>query len=233
MNDLKTFKPITPSLRHRKIIKNIPKFPQIDKRNLKFGLNKKSGRNNTGKITSYRKGGGHKRSFRFIDHDHQKAIYSFSQVIRIEYNPNSTSNIVLMKILDTNHYYYRLAPQNIQISQIIPGYKLYNTFHDNNHLDLFHDHLPPRDSLSGRVRPGEVKFIKDMPIGTLINDVNNIARAAGTSCKIIKKINDSFTLVALPTGIIQEISNDSTAVVGPVSNPSHFNISLGKAGASR
>ena len=95
---IKKFKPITPSLRHRKILESIPKFnyKSINKRNLLKGFHKNSGRNNQGIITSFRKGGGHKRLYRNIDHSFKQGEFSLSQVIRIEYNPNSTNNIVLL-----------------------------------------------------------------------------------------------------------------------------------------
>lgn len=204
---IKKYKPITSSLRHRKILKSLPKFKY--KKFLIKGLKKTSGRNNQGKITSFRKGGGHKKNYRLVDHSHLKAPYSLSEVVRIEYNPFGTSNIVLLK--NNNYYFYRLAPNNIGTN--IQG--LYYNFND-------------------KLSIGDVKFLKDIPTGTKIMDLSGkIGRSAGTSCKVIKQLNNKVTLVQYPTGQIKEIENTATAIIGENSNIEHINTTLGKAGAAR
>lgn len=227
---IKKFKPVTPSLRHRKILKSIPNYDYkfINKRKLKKGMKKTSGRNNQGIITSFRKGGGHKKSFRFIDHSYNNASFSLSKVIRVEYNPNSTNSIVLLK--NNKNYFYRLAPQNIKIGNILEGI----------HFKKIKTNFPHLISSSNdNIQIGEKKFLHEIPIGTSIFDLSlnhqhgQIARAAGTSCKIIKKLDSKSSLVSFPTGQIKVISNFATAIVGSNSNPNHFNTQLGKAGASR
>lgn len=204
---IKKYNPITPSLRHRKILKSIPKF-KLNK-NLIIGNKKTSGRNNQGKITSFRKGGGHKKNYRLIDHSHILAPFSISNIIRIEYNPFSSSNIAYIE--NNKNSFYRLATQD----------------HSKEIKGLYYNQ-------DDKLNNGDVKFIKDIPAGTKIIDLEGkYARSAGTSCKVIKKLNETITLILLPTGIIKEFSNNSTAIIGENTNSEHKNTSLGKAGASR
>lgn len=225
---IKKFKPTTPSLRHRIILKSLPSYPSFKK-----GLKKTSGRNNQGRITSFRKGGGHKKSYRFIDHNHHKGLYSLLEVVRIEYNPFSSSNIMLLRVLNNpKKYFYRLAPNNIEVGSILEGpyfKSISNNFKNSP------------SSPSNKPQIGELKILKDISIGSYIHDVSLsphskgiIARAAGTYCVVLKHFPlTNTTLVSFPTGKKHILSSFCTAIIGQLDNIAHRNTILGKAGAKR
>ena len=157
------FKPTSPGIRHRRIVKSLPRPSFFFKRKLLLGFKKHSGRNHSGRITSFCRGGGHKRLFRLVDHSHLLGSYSLSKVIRIEYNPYGSSHIALFQILDSSTFFYRLATESLQVGAIIEG-----AFYKNALLHLS-SHTPSSDDHKDIL--GSTNVLKHMYQGTKIHDL--------------------------------------------------------------
>ena len=210
---LKTFKPYTKSTRGTVIIakKNLWKGKPI--KSLTFGKKSVSGRNNLGRITSRRRGSGHKQKFRKIDFFRNK--HDIEAVVeRIEYDPNRTSHIMLVKYEDEERA-YMLLPQKIKIGdKIISGNKK-------------------------EIKIGNCMPLSDIPNGTAIHNVEmkpgggaKIARSAGSSVQITGS-DGEYSIIKLASGEIRKIISRAKATIGVLSNPDQKNIKIGKAGRSR
>jgi large subunit ribosomal protein L2 len=210
---LKKLKPITPGTRFY----TISSFEEITKsspeKSLLQPLKKKGGRNNTGRITSRRRGGGHKRMYRIIDFKRDK-IGAEGKVEAIEYDPNRSARIALIKYSDGEKRYI-IAPDNLKVGSFILA------------------------SDDADIQNGNTTAIGKIPLGAFIHNVElkpgkggQIARSAGSSCIIVAK-DDKYTQIKLPSGEVRMVLNDCRATIGVVSNLEHENISLGKAGRSR
>jgi large subunit ribosomal protein L2 len=210
---LKKLKPITPGTRFY----TISSFEEITKstpeKSLLRPLKKKGGRNNTGRITSRRRGGGHKRMYRIIDFKRDK-IGIEGKVLAIEYDPNRSARIALIRYTD-GELRYILAPDNLKTGSMVVS--------DEN----------------ADIQPGNTLPLYKIPLGAFIHNVElkpgkggQLARSAGNSCIIISK-DDNYTQVKLPSGEVRMILNKCKATIGVVSNLEHENISYGKAGRSR
>ena len=209
----KRLKPDTPSRRFNVV----PKFDDITKstpeRKLTIALKKTGGKNHHGKITSRRRGGGHKRRYRIIDfkrvHDDIEAT-----VERLEYDPNRTSFIALVKYSDEKLTYI-IAPQKLNVGdRVISGDKV-------------------------DVKPGNTMPLKNMPMGTIIHNIEleigkggQIARSAGAYAQLVGK-DRGYAIIKLQSGEQRLVRGECRATVGSVSNPDHQNINSGKAGRSR
>ncbi|MBZ0204102.1 MAG: 50S ribosomal protein L2 [Ignavibacteria bacterium] len=210
---LKKLKPNTPGTRFY----TISSFEDITKttpeKSLLKPLKKSGGRNNTGRITSRRRGGGHKRMYRVIDFKRDK-IGIEGKVEAIEYDPNRSSRIALVKYSDGDITYI-ICPDNLKVgSTILSG------------IDA--------DIVVGNTLP-----LANIPLGTFIHNLElkpgkggQFARSAGSSCIVVAK-DEKYTQIKLPSGEVRQILNSCKATVGVVSNLEHENISLGKAGRSR
>jgi large subunit ribosomal protein L2 len=210
---LKKLKPNTPGTRFY----SISSFEEITKstpeKSLLKPLKKSGGRNNTGRITSRRRGGGHKRLYRIIDFKRDKVGIE-GKVEAIEYDPNRSARIALIKYSD-GELRYIIAPDNLKTGSFI----------------LSSDDA---DILSGNTMP-----IGKVPLGAFVHNVElkpgkggQLARSAGSSCIIVAK-DDKYTQIKLPSGEVRMVQNVCRATIGVVSNLEHENISLGKAGRSR
>ncbi|MDP1724218.1 MAG: 50S ribosomal protein L2 [Alphaproteobacteria bacterium] len=210
---LKSFKPTTPSTRQLVIVDRSELWKGKPERTLTEGLNKKAGRNNSGRITVWHQGGGHKRRYRLIDFKRTKWDMS-ATVERIEYDPNRTAFIALIKYED-GELAYILAPQRLSAGdKVIAG----------NKVD---------------VKPGNAMPLKSMPVGTIIHNIEmkpgkggQLARSAGTYAQLAGR-DGANAQIKLTSGELRLISSDCIASVGAVSNPDQKNINLGKAGRSR
>ncbi len=176
------------------------------------GLRKKAGRNNTGKITVRHRGGGHKRLYREIDFI--RDLKGTATVLSIEYDPNRTSRIALVKY-DDGRKRYNLASANINV-----GDKVQSGF-------------------DAPIRNGNSRALNLMPLGTIIHNIElvpgkggRLVRAAGTAARIMAQ-EDNYTLLRLPSGETRYVHGACTGTVGTVSNSDHKNIKLGKAGRNR
>ena len=142
---LKTFKAVTPSRRHLVLVERSDLYKGGPVKELTEGLNKTGGRNNQGRITSRRMGGGHKRRYRFIDFRRDKFDMN-ATVERLEYDPNRTAFIALIKYEDGERSYI-LAPQRLQVGDVIVS---------GEKVDI---------------KPGNAMLLKNMPVGTVVHNV--------------------------------------------------------------
>ena len=210
---LKTFKPYTKSTRETIIVTREGLWKGKSIKSLTIGKKSSSGRNNLGRITSRRRGSGHKQKYREIDFYRNK--HDIEAVVeRIEYDPNRTSHIMLVKYEDGERA-YMLAPQNIKIGdKIISGNKQ-------------------------EIKIGNCMPLQDIPVGTAIHNVEmkpgggaKIARAAGSSVQITGS-DDEYSIIKLASGEIRKITSKAKATIGVLSNPDQKNIKIGKAGRNR
>jgi large subunit ribosomal protein L2 len=210
---LKIFKPYTKSTRGTVIVarENLWKGKPI--KTLIRGKKSSSGRNNLGRITSRRRGVGHKQKYREIDF-HRNKLDMEAEIERIEYDPNRTCHIMLVKYKDGERA-YMLAPQSIKIGdKIISGSKK-------------------------EIKIGNCMPLHDIPTGIPIHNVEmkpggggKIARSAGSSVQT-SGLDGEYTIVKLSSGEIRKINSKAKATVGVLSNPDQKNIKIGKAGRNR
>jgi len=210
---LKTYKPTSPSRRQLVTIDRSGLHSGGPIKALSHGQSKSGGRNNTGRITAWQRGGGHKQKYRIIDfkriHDDVEGT-----VERLEYDPNRTSFIALIKYSDEKLAYI-IAPQKLNVGdKILSGDKV-------------------------DIKPGNSMPIKNMPMGTIIHNIElkigkggQIARSAGAYAQLVGKDN-GYAIIKLQSGEQRLVRGECRATVGSVSNPDHQNINLGKAGRSR
>lgn len=210
---LKNFKPTTPGQRNLVLVDRSELWSGKPVKQLTEGLRKKGGRNNAGRITARRRGGGHKRRYRTIDFRRQK--FDVSAVVeRIEYDPNRTAFIALIKYEDGEQSYI-IAPQRLQVGDAVIAGK------------------------TADIKPGNAMPMANMPVGTIIHNVEmkpgkgaQIARSAGTYAQLIGK-DQGYAQLRLSSGELRMVRGECMATVGAVSNPDQQNIKLGKAGRSR
>ena len=210
---LKSFKPYTKSTRGTILIDRAGLWKGKPYKSLTSVINASKGRNNFGRITSRNHGGGHKQKYRQIDFYRRKSD-SFAEVERIEYDPNRTCYIMLVKFEDNQKFYY-LAPQGIKVGDKI------------------------KNGSNAEIKVGNCLPLQDIPVGIDIHNVElqpgaggKIARSAGTSVTI-SGIDGNYSLIKMTSGEVRKIDSRSMATIGVVSNPDKKNIKIGKAGRSR
>ena len=210
---LKTYKPYTKSTRTTVLVdrKNLWKGSPF--KPLTRGKISSGGRNNLGRITSRSRGSGHKKKYRVIDFHRNKDNVN-GQVERIEYDPNRTSYIALIKYED-NSKNYIICPQNLKIGdKIISG--------------------------SGKeIKIGNNMPLKEVPPGTLVHNVEliegnggKLARSAGSSVTL-SGLDGDYAIIKLSSGETRKVKDTCRATIGVVSNPDQKNIKIGKAGRNR
>ncbi|WP_419902050.1 50S ribosomal protein L2 [Kiloniella sp.] len=210
---LKTFNPVTPSQRNLVLIDRSDLYKGKPVKKLTEGLTKSGGRNNNGRITMRRRGGGHKRSYRIIDFKRTKFDVA-GTVQRIEYDPNRTAFIALIEYADGEQAYI-LAPQRLQVGDsVISGAKT-------------------------DVKPGNAMPLSAIPVGTIVHNVElkagkggQIARSAGTYVQLVGR-DAGYAQIRLNSGEVRMVRAECMATVGSVSNPDNSNQKLGKAGRNR
>ena len=210
---LKTYNPTTPGRRGLVLVDRAGLWKGKPEKSLTEGLRNKGGRNNNGRITARRRGGGHKRRYRIIDFKRLKHDVE-ATVLRLEYDPNRTAFIALIKYAD-GELSYILAPQRLREGdKIISG-----------------------DTVD--IKPGNAMPMQNIPVGTIIHNVEmkvgkggQIARSAGTYAQIIGK-EQGYAQLRLNSGELRIVRGECMATVGAVSNPDQQNIKLGKAGRKR
>jgi large subunit ribosomal protein L2 len=210
---LKTFRPTTPSQRELVQTDRSTLHKGAPVKALTKGLNKKGGRNNRGRVTARRRGGGHKRSYRIIDFKRKKFDMP-ATVERLEYDPNRSAHIALVKYEDGEQAYI-LAPQRVGPGDIVVA---------GDKVD---------------VQPGNAMPMRNIPVGTVIHNIEmkvgkggQIARSAGTYAQLVGK-DSGYALLKLGSGEQRMIRAECMATIGAVSNPDQKNINLGKAGRKR
>ena len=210
---LKTFKSYTKSTRGTVLIDRSGLWKGKPYKSL-TSVNKSSkGRNNLGRITSRNHGGGHKHKYRNVDFFRKKFNVK-AKVERIEYDPNRSCHIMLIKFLD-NEYKYYLAPQNIKVGDEI------------------------ENGPNAEIKVGNTLELKDIPTGLEVHNVElqpgaggKFARAAGSSVTI-SGIDGNYTILKMSSGEIRKVDSRCLATIGVLSNPDQKNIKIGKAGRSR
>ncbi|TKT79255.1 50S ribosomal protein L2 [Aquamicrobium sp. LC103] len=210
---LKKYNPVTPGTRQLVIVDRSGLYKGKPVKGLTEGLSSSGGRNNYGRVTARFIGGGHKRTYRVIDFKRRKFDMS-ATVERLEYDPNRTAFIALIKYED-GELSYILAPQRLQAGdKVIAG-----------------------ESVD--VKPGNAMPLSAMPVGTIVHNVElkpnkggQIARSAGTYAQLVGR-DQGMAILRLNSGEQRIVHGSCLATVGAVSNPDHGNINDGKAGRSR
>ncbi|MDH5722512.1 MAG: 50S ribosomal protein L2 [Alphaproteobacteria bacterium] len=210
---LKKFNPITPGTRQLVQVDRSDLHKGAPEKTLSHGLTKSGGRNNHGRMTSRNVGGGHKRKYRIIDWKRTKWDVE-ATVERLEYDPNRTAFIALIKYKD-GEISYILAPQRLQVGdKVIAGGKV-------------------------DVKPGNAMPMKSIPVGTIIHNIEmkpgkgaQMIRSAGTYAQLVGR-DQGYAQIKLASGELRVVRGECMASIGAVSNPDHMNINLGKAGRNR
>ncbi|CAA6605121.1 50S ribosomal subunit protein L2 [Rhodospirillaceae bacterium LM-1] len=210
---LKNFKPSTPGQRQLVLVDRSGLWKGKPEKKLTEGKSSSGGRNNHGRITVRFRGGGHKQSYRMVDFKRNKLDMA-AVVERLEYDPNRTAFIALVKYED-GELAYILAPQRLSVGDAVLS------------------------SERADIKPGNCMPLKSMPVGTIIHNIEmkpgkggQMARSAGTYAQLVGK-DAGRAQVKLMSGELRLVSGECKATVGAVSNPDQQNISLGKAGRQR
>jgi len=210
---LKHFNPITASLRGTVLIDRSELWKGKPVKGLTEGKHSTGGRNNHGRITSRFRGGGHKQSYRIVDFKRRKYDVAAS-VERLEYDPNRTAFIALIKYAD-GELAYILAPQRLKVGDpVVSGARV-------------------------DIKPGNAMPLSAIPVGTIIHNIElkvgaggKMARSAGTFAQLVGK-DQGYAQIKLMSGELRVVRAECMATIGAVSNADHQNQQLGKAGRSR
>ena len=207
------FKPNTPGQRGTVLVSKKHLSKEAPFKSLTKPITSSGGRNNQGRITSRRKGGGVKRKYREIDFKRNKFDIN-AEVIRNEYDPNRSAFISLIKY-DDGEFRYILSPRNLKVG----------------------DKITSGENVE--IKDGNTLPLKNIPVGSSVHNIEmkpgaggQLVRSAGTSAQIISK-EDINVQIRLVSGEIRLINKNSLATVGVLSNPDNKNIKLGKAGRNR
>src|SRR3954449_1897563 len=211
---LKTYNPTSPSMRQLVTVDRSELHKGKPVKKLTEGLHSSGGRNNLGRTTTRFRGGGHKRTYRLVDFKRRAKWGMVATVERLEYDPNRTAFIALVKYEDGEQAYI-LAPQRLQAAdKVVAG----------AYVD---------------VKPGNVMPLGNMPVGTIVHNVEmkigkggQLARSAGTYAQIVGRDQD-YVILRLNSGEQRLVHGKCRGTIGAVSNPDHMNISIGKAGRTR
>jgi large subunit ribosomal protein L2 len=209
---LKSYNPTTPGQRQLILVDRSELWKGGPVKELTEGLKSSGGRNNTGRITSRFRGGGHKQRYRIVDFKRTKTLPAV--VERLEYDPNRTAFIALIKYED-GELSYNLAPQRLGLGDnVVSGERV-------------------------DVKPGNAMPISGIPLGTIIHNVElkpgkggQLARSAGTYVQLVGR-DAGNALLRLASGEVRMVRAECRATIGAVSNPDAQNVSLGKAGRNR
>src|SRR3954469_3697213 len=211
---LKTFKPITPGLRQLVIVARGELYKGKPVKALTEGKIGTGGRNNLGRVTVRFRGGGHKQAYRYVDFKRRTHPGEAATVERIEYDPNRTAFIALVRYPD-GELSYILAPQRLWAGG------------------------PGGAGDQSDIKPGNAMPVGNMPVGTIVHNVElklgkggALARSAGTYAQIVAR-DQGYVTVRLNSGEQRLVHGHCFASIGAVSNPDHMNISIGKAGRNR
>jgi large subunit ribosomal protein L2 len=210
---LKSYNPVTPGQRQLVLVDRSGLHVGAPVKALTEGTNSSGGRNNSGQITSRYRGGGHKKAYRKIDFKRRR-FDAPAKVERLEYDPNRTGFIALIKYED-GELAYILAPQRLaQGDSVVSG----------EHVD---------------VKPGNAMPAANIPIGTIVHNIEikigkggQIARSAGSYAQIVGRDGD-YVVLRLNSGEQRLVHGRCMAAIGAVSNPDNMNVSIGKAGRKR
>ncbi|HCK85319.1 MAG TPA: 50S ribosomal protein L2 [Hyphomonadaceae bacterium] len=210
---LKQFRPTSPGRRELVIVDRSELYKGKPVKGLTEGLSKSGGRNNMGRVTAFRHGGGHKRTYRMIDFKRRK--WGVEAVVqRLEYDPNRTAFIALIKYKD-GELAYIVAPQRLKAGDtVIAGEKV-------------------------DVKPGNAMPLKAIPVGTIVHNVElkplkgaQMARSAGTYAQVVGR-ETGYAQLRMASGEVRMVQDVCMATIGAVSNPDNMNEVWGKAGRTK
>jgi large subunit ribosomal protein L2 len=211
---LKSFNPVTPSLRGTILIDRSELWKGAPVKGLTEGKHSSGGRNQHGRITVRFRGGGHKRAYRLVDFKRRAKFGVPGLVERLEYDPNRTAFIALVKYQD-GELSYILAPQRLKVGDAVISAE------------------------KADIKPGNAMPMAAIPVGTIIHNIElkpgaggKLARSAGTFAQLVGK-DQGYAQVKLQSGELRVIRSECMASIGAVSNPDNSNQQLGKAGRSR
>ena len=210
---IKTYKPVTPGRRGMTVIDYSGLSKVAPEKSLLESLKKHSGRNSYGRITVRHKGGGNRRKYRVIDFKRNKLGMN-AEVMTIEYDPNRSAFIALVKYEDGEKKYI-IAPEKLAVGDTI------------------------RNGADADIKPGNALPLSAIPVGTVIHNVElhpgkgaQLVRSAGNMAQLMAKEN-GYALIRLPSGELRNVAEVCMATVGVVSNAEHANVNYGKAGRVR
>jgi large subunit ribosomal protein L2 len=210
---MRNFNPVTPSLRGTVLIDRSDLWKGKPVKGLTVGKASTGGRNNHGRITSRFRGGGHKQSYRAVDFRRRKFDVP-ARVERLEYDPNRSAFIALIKYQD-GELAYILAPQRLKAGDTVVA------------------------GARADIKPGNAMPMAAIPVGTIVHNIEmkagaggKIARAAGTYAQLVGK-DAGYAQIKLMSGELRVVRAECMASVGAVSNPDNMNQKIGKAGRSR
>ncbi len=210
---IRTYRPTSPSRRYFTSVKSDDLTKKKPERRLVEALKKQGGRNSNGHITVRHQGGGHKQKYRIVDFKRDKMDIP-STVEALEYDPNRSARIALLKYSDGEKRYI-LAPLGLKVGDSVLA------------------------SATADILPGNCLSMTDIPVGTLIHNIElhqggggKLVRSAGNSAQLMAKEGD-YVQVKLPSGEARKILSRCRATIGQVGNIDHENITIGKAGRQR
>ena len=210
---IKKFKPTSEGRRFMTISDFAEITTNEPEKSLVVALSKKGGRNNRGRITVRHRGGGHKRRYRLIDFKRDKAEVP-GTVATIEYDPNRSANIALIKYADGEKRYI-LHPHGLQVGDTVVC------------------------SDTADIKPGNAMHLSAVPLGSWVHNIElqigrggQMCRSAGTYAQLMAKDN-GYALLRLPSGELRQVNLECKATIGQVGNLQHENLTVGKAGRSR
>jgi large subunit ribosomal protein L2 len=210
---LKHFNPVSPSQRGTVLIDRSELFKGKPVKQLTEGKSHSGGRNNHGRITVRFRGGGHKQSYRLVDFKRRKFNVP-ATVERLEYDPNRTAFLALLKYED-GELSYIIAPQRLKVGDVVVA---------GEKVDI---------------KPGNAMPLGAIPVGTIVYNIEmkpgaggKIARSAGTYAQLVGK-DAGYAQIKLMSGEVRLVRGECIAAIGAVSNPDNQNQHLGKAGRSR
>lgn len=211
---LKSFNPVTPSLRGTILVDRSELWKGKPVKRLTEGKTSSGGRNNHGHITVRFRGGGHKRAYRYVDFKRRAKLGIPATVERLEYDPNRTAWIALVRYQD-GELSYILAPQRLKAGDTVVAAE------------------------RADIKPGNAMPLAAIPVGTIVHNVEmkpgaggKIARAAGTYVQLVGK-DAGYAQIKLMSGELRLVRAECMATIGAVSNPDNSNQQIGKAGRSR
>jgi large subunit ribosomal protein L2 len=210
---IRKFKPVTPGTRWM----SVSTFGEVTKtrpeKSLIEPLHKSGGRNNTGRITSRHRGGGHKRFYRIIDFKRNKPGMD-ATVAAVEYDPNRSARIILLQYADGERRYI-IAPDGVKVGDVL------------------------RSGSDAEIKSGNAMPLANIPAGTFVHNIEmrpgkgaQVARSAGMAVQLMAK-EGKYAQLRMPSGEIRNFPVECMATIGSVGNADHENISMGKAGRSR
>jgi large subunit ribosomal protein L2 len=210
---LKTFRPTSPGRRQLVIVDRGELYKGKPVKALTEGLTKSGGRNNMGRVTAFRHGGGHKRTYRIIDFKRRKWNVE-ATVQQLEYDPNRTAFIALIKYAD-GEMSYIIAPQRLKAGDTVVA---------GERVD---------------VKPGNAMPLKSIPVGTIVHNIElkplkgaQMARSAGTYAQVVGR-DAGYAQLRMASGEVRMVPDVCMATIGAVSNPDNMNEVWGKAGRTK